>query len=470
MERDKLYPIIDNRFKLCLKLYSFTESFEEIEKLVRKRKTLPKTFETKGYYNKKATFRKILKLLTNTRETLKIAILEDGSWIILTKDSNVADIHMLDVSYSTQPRVFPEVKEGYYLITSKSYYSSERLVCLTDCQKLEETQEWLRLYQSIEALYERYRHTNEFQNKSILYHDGTVTREMLKEKLKEFQELAEEVEEAEKEERRKLKEAFQNKVKITQTEKTTKIWIDALDNHIYEVEISPPIKIKKEKFKDYIYLHRYHQSNLNYIQKSTFWSSLWDWLSELTNKTLKVKIDNTQPVEILFQEQVNKLGLKSITTYCNKKRVSRYDLNQSLYDYFYDGQPLVIKPTNISTIVPEDHAKALRLKKERELLEKGLTGRLYDLEGEIPVKLLFKKEGKKWYLTIGEYEYHLKGGKATIKKLESVLKGTAQTYRARYSTEELYTRLSDILGEEDALQILEAIKEYGKLLQALEKK
>jgi len=50
------------------------------------------------------------------------------------------------------------------------------------------------------------------------------------------------------------------------------------------------------------------------------------------------------------------------------------------------------------------------------------------------------------------------------------LKGTAQTYRARYSTEELYTRLSEILGEEDALQILEAIKEYGKLLQALEKR
>lgn len=469
MERDKLYPIIDKRLKLCLKLYSFKESFEEIEKLVRKKKTLPKTFDTKGYYNRKATFRKILKLLTNTRETIKIPIFEDGSWMILTKDSTVVDIHMLDVSYSTKQRVFQDVKEGYYLITSKSYYSSDRLVCLTDCQKPEETQEWLMLYENIVALYEKYRYANEFQSRSILYHDGTVTREMLKKKLKEFQKLAKEVEEAEKEEKRKLKEAFQNKIKITQTEKTTQVWIDALDNHTYEVEISPPVKLKKERFKNYIYLHRYQQSNLKYLQKSTFWSSFWGFLSELTNKTLKVKVDNAQPVDILFQEQVNKLGLRSITTYCNKKRVSRYDLNQSLFEYFYSKQPLVIKPPNFLTTVPEDHTKELRLKKERELLEKGLTGRLFDLEGEIPVKLLFKKNGKKWYLTIGEYEYHLKGGKATIKKLESVLKGTAQTYRARYSTEELYTRLSEILGEEDALQILEAIKEYGKLLQALEK-
>jgi len=336
MERDKLYPIIDKRLKLCLKLYSFKESFEEIEKLVRKKKTLPKTFDTKGYYNRKATFRKILKLLTNTRETIKIPIFEDGSWMILTKDSTVVDIHMLDVSYSTKQRVFQDVKEGYYLITSKSYYSSDRLVCLTDCQKPEETQEWLMLYENIVALYEKYRYANEFQSRSILYQD-------------------------------------------------------ALDNHTYEVEISPPVKLKKERFKNYIYLHRYQQSNLKYLQKSTFWSSFWGFLSELTNKTLKVKVDNAQPVDILFQEQVNKLGLRSITTYCNKKRVSRYDLNQSLFEYFYSKQPLVIKPPNFLTTVPEDHTKELRLKKERELLEKGLTGRLFDLEGEIPVKLLFKK-------------------------------------------------------------------------------
>lgn len=449
---------INENLKLYLKIYGFPITFEKLVKIAEGLKGKPIPMGVKTYWTNNASFRKIERLFTNSRETLKLVLFEDGSWLLLNKEIDLSYLPYIDVPYGRKNLVFQKIQEGYYLLTTGSYYG-DRVVCLTDCQTSKEVKEFIETYKEMEKIQAKYSYAREFSGKTTLFHDGLVSLETLKEKLKEFQEIARKIEEAEKEEKRRLEEAYKKRLTLEEGESSTKVSIKGLDGHTYRVEISPPPLLKKEKFKDFIYLHRYRKNELQGIQKTTLWASFWEFLIEQTDRTLKISIDKASPVELKFLLKKRRGGSVSTLAYLDGKRVSRDDLFESLEKYFFLGESLTF---------PEKKKirESLTLEREKALLNKGITGRLYDLEGEVPVQLFFTKEKKHWYLVIGEYKYYIKGGRESIKRLESVLRGTT-TRRGRYSTTELFRRLSEILGEKDSLEIIEQIKAYGKLLKGL---
>jgi len=448
---------INENLKLYLKIYGFPITFEKLVETVKNLKGKPIPMGVKTYWTNSAFFRKIEKLFTNSRETLKLAFFEDGSWLLLNKEIDLSYLPSIDIAYGKKNLVFQRIQEGIYLLTTGSYYG-DRVVCLTDCKTPGEVREFIKTYKKMEKIQEKYAYAQEFSGKTTLFHDGTVTLDSLKEKLKEYEEIARKIEEAEKEEKRKLEEAYEKRLTLEKGDSSTKISIKGLDGHTYSLEISPPKDFKKERFKDFIYLHRYRKHELQSIQRSTLWGSFWELLTDLPNRTLKVSVDQVSPVELSFKVKKRLGGTLSTLTYLQGQRVSKDDLYATLEKYFFEGEPL--------TFPEKKTRKSITLEREKQLLNKGISGRLYDLEGEVPVQLFFTKEKQHWYLVIGEYKYYIKGGRESIKRLESVLRGTT-TRSGRYSTSELFRRLSGILGEEDSLEIIEQIKAYGKLLKGL---
>lgn len=157
--------------------------------------------------------------------------------------------------------------------------------------------------------------------------------------------------------------------------------------------------------------------------------------------------------------------------YINGTIVALNMMREKSAGYFLNGTPIVEdKP---ETKLPR---KKMGLSKNaRHILEHGLNGEIQDLEGEFPfhLNLVYKEKQRKWYIECAGKEYYIKGGLASLTKVKSAVKGHARIDYDKYSwgsqrsSRLIRDRLAELVGRENALEIVLQVKKMGALAKVL---
>jgi len=452
-------------FGLLLKIYGFPLNLERLKELIKKNKKKEDviSLNIKNYYASRSFLLRVEKIVVNERDSLKLLILSNGYLGLLNKSATTSDPPYFSRPYNKQETpIFEHIKEKEWLLFTKRWGSLD-LVALTGITKEKEIQEWISLYSEIDRIFRRNQNVQEIQKKSGKEYELIIGLKELKDFLKELRDTLEEVKRLEEEEKRKRKEALTKKMKIIKTKERNILKLEALDDHTYCIGFPSSYKIDKEKFLPFVYRHRYQLGSywLNAIKQSSFFEDIFSLLLlEKEEGDYTLKVDNSNEVNISFKE-VNSSAGTYLTLYINNKRIAMDEGKKALYDYFFSNKALDIKTKN-----KKRDTKKIKTKAEI-LIEKGLHGRLEDLEGEYPVDIGLEKKGSKWYLVLGDNKIYLKGGMSSIEYLARVLEGRSLTWNSRFSTTEFYRRLSQAIGEETALEVINLTKKMGKLLKAL---
>jgi len=462
--------------KLLLKLYAFETKVEELKSLPTGQETV--TFEkTTSWSRTTLTLTKILKTEVNERNTLKLVLFDNGVLGFIQPQLIGRSEEILNIPWNSNPEpLWERIKEGVYALIDESYWGSWRLVAVTDITTKEEAKEFFRVYKRILQIQEE-NDFRELERVKRLDYDGYLTMEEWRKHLKLQEETLKKCLELERLEEIKRKKALKN-ISIVEefhedTRKVVKVKIKGLDEHIYRLEIiNPNIKIPREAFESLVYRHRYSLEaySLENIKQNTLFHDFFekvDALLDHTNDPMVIQVDRRKAVT-LMRKKVKTRTTSYHLYYVNGVKISQDTLPKTLYQYFIEKKELNLpKPRRGGG--RSKSKEELLTARERELIENGISGKLSDLEGEIPINFGIEKEGTKWYLTIGEKKIHIKGGLATIESIKNVIEGKANRYSARYSPEELYYRLSKIVDEETALEIITTAKELGIMLRAITK-
>jgi hypothetical protein len=311
----------------------------------------------------------------------------------------------------------------------------------------------------------KYADYQEFSDCRQVERRATVTIEDLRQQYQKMAEAAKKIDELEAEEERKKQEALK-----TIVIEGKKIHFNALDGRTYDIEIHSEWIPKTENFTSYVYRHRYRwTAELQQEAKNeSFFRELLEDLLFNTND-FSVSVNNKPSVRVTRKTVGSKKGEVTLM-YLNGKKVAREEIEKILYAYFIQGQALKDPSEKKKEEKTTEEIFDTKKQREEKLKTQGITGYLEDLEGEIPVTLMFERDGNNWYLVLGSKRVHVKGGYETIKSLENVLTGNAQLYQERHSTIAFFRRLSEAVGEQEASEMVKEVKNMGQLLKVLKAK
>jgi len=449
--------------KLILKLYDFSLSVEQLEAMLVKEQEVDEL-------TKSMAFIQVRKLISNNRGTLKIVIWKHGAYTILGKQSTLGGGRHFSMAWDTKAdEVFDRIQENSWVCVTTGYSGTLEIECLLGTTSAIEKDKWKACLTDIEQIDHNSDGYREIGAIMRIESKGLVSQTILEAKLKQYQDTLAKVQILEAQEEVRKKQALATISVATKNDKTT-VSFKGLDDHRYSIE-TPIHKWNLDTLEDFVYRHRYRWGTYeeSHVKAATLFHDIMRIVETLQESWIKLSIDGKAPAEIAYKKTLGSNPV--LITYLNNKRVAHSDLNITLNNYFYKGMPLVQPPeapevteAQISTLASR------RLERESELTTGGIRGYITDLEGECPINIGFEKKGSRWNLIIGSKNIYLKGGVGMIKSLERVLKGSAQGYDSRHSTEELYARLCKVLPEQDALDIITEAKEMGKLLKALETK
>lgn len=452
---------------LILKLYDFPTSIEQLEgMLVNEGSMINWTKRTT-----EAGLVQVKKIVNNSRGALKLVIWKNGMFCFLSKTSSLGGGSYFQTSWDLKAsEVWDNLKEDVWMCISKGYRGIWEVECLIDATAKIDAEKWRERLLKIEQTETEYSAYREVDNIPRVTSTGMVPISMLDAKIQEQEKAILEVKRLEKIEETLKQKAFSN-ISITSNIKTTTLTIKALDDHTYSIETPIGRQWDSKDLEAYVYRHRYHWDA--YTQQrtkdDTLFSDIMRRIEGMAEEPwIKLSVDGKASVEL----QYKKVGQNEMNlTYLNGKRVAKDDLYQTLLNYFFKGLPLVQPPEAPEVVESQKQEVASRRKqREEEMTANGIHGYITDLEGETPITIGFEKQGNEWDLIVGQKRIHLKGGMGTIKSLERVLKGTAQDYNSRHSTEELYKRLAGVIGQEEALEVIREAKQLGTLFKALELK
>ena len=460
-----------NKMALNLKLYGFDLTMEDLEKLL----TLDEnslTFDNgrSGYSNENVQMVSVKKIFMNKRGTLKLVIWRNGKFSCFNRDAKPTSMSMLSIPYDyNATEVWDDLKEGMYVAFAHGNWEHEvRLGKLTDCKSRTQAEKWMTLY--TDCLKKKYDFSNyeEMQNCKSLKSEGMLTIKELEDHKLLMESTIAQIQKAENQEATDKDTALKTKIAIS----GSKICIKALDDHTYLIIAPSGHQWKKEDWTEFIYRHRYSWKphDQQYLKEQTLYDDVMKKLVVTPLEWFKLSVDGKPTVKISIKKITNKRNQEVQLTYLNDRKVAYDDMYQAVYKYFMQGQNLDNPAEQPENLDEAEKQKILEVRKLRDegIITSGITGYITDLEGETPITIGFEKIGVSWHLVIGEKKIQLKGGVETIKSLERVLKGTAQGYKARHSTAEFFERLCKVLNPEDAIEVIEAAKEFGKLTKALE--
>ena len=462
-----------NKLKLNLKLYSFDITLETLEALLTQTETLLEYNNSlTGYSREEVSLIAVKKIFENTRGTLKIVVFSNGKFCCFNRDAKPNSMPMISVPYDYKgPSIFENIREGMYVaFYIEGWQKTLRMATLTDCKTRKEAEQWMELYTDCLKMRDNFNAFEEMNNYKNIDAKGIITIADLEGWKAKYQDIVKEIQQLESHEVQLKEQALDKRLTITKQVLT----IDALDDHKYTLTLPTGQQWKKEDWIECVYRHRYnwkanHQQD---VKQNTLFNRILQSMMTQKIEWFKIAVDGKPEVKVAVKTIINKKNQEVTLTYLNDKRIANDDIYQCLYKYFIQGQTFE-NPAELPEDLDEaEKQKILNARKERDnsIITSGITGYINDLEGETPIKIGFEKIGVNWYLTIGEKKFPLKGGVETIKSLERVLKGTAQGYSARHSTQELYERLTKVLDSDTAIEIITEAKTMGKLLKALEVK
>jgi len=462
-----------NKLKLSLKLYGFDLTTEDLEKLLTVDEQ-PLMYDNKlsGYSNEQVQLIAVKKIFMNTRGSLKLVIWKNGKFSIFNRDAKPASMPRINIPYNYQGNeIWDDIKEGFYVAFSHVYWQHQLEVGeLTDCKTRKQAEEWLELYTYCCKKVEEFNSYEEMSDAKGLEGKGIIPRKALVDWKSEIEKTIIQIQQLENQEAVLRATALKTQISIV----GAKLALRGLDGHTYEIETPAVGQWKDEEWIEYVYKHRYQwkQRDQEAIKEETLFKHVMEKLITAKLDWFKLSVDGKTQAKVSIKTIVNKKQSEVTIAYLNDRRVAFDDMHKALYEYFMKGQTLTNPAEEPEDVDEAQKQKALEVRKQRDeaIVTTGITGSIQDLEGEVPITIGFEKKGANWLLVIGEKKLPLKGGVETIKSLENVLKGTAQGYHARHSTEELYQRLCKILDPEQAIEVISTAKEMGKLLKALEVK
>ena len=409
----------------------------------------------------------------NKRNTLKLLLFDNGLLAFVQPKIYGRSETILNIPWtlSHKPSLWNDLKEGVYVLLEEGYWDNWYLVGVTDMKTEKEAKEFLEIYEEILRI-QNLNNYEELAEVKKLNYDGRITLEEFRKHLKKNQEVLKECERLEKEEERKRIKALNENIEfveeIYEDKEILKITIKALDGHTYKLELKNLRRgIAPKYFEEMVYRHRYALMSypLEKIKEETLMKDFYSFIEMLiddTDEPIVIQVDRRKPLT-LSHKKVKTRNVEYTLYYINGVKIPRGSLLQILMDYFIFKKDLP-KPKPKSR-----KKKDFLTSKERELIMNGISGTLSDLEGEIPINIGVEKEGQKWFLVIGEKKIYIKGGLATIESIKNVLEGKANRYNARHSTEELFYRLTRVIDEKTALEIISTAKEIGLMVKALTK-
>ena len=462
MEISKLEDI--RNLETRLKLYGFDTSISEIKKWIKRTNLI--TFKLSEMSYKYLTFAQITKILLNSRGTLKLVVFDNGYVAFINKNDEPSSIPYLYTKYTDVQSLFEIVEEQKWAMIDHNAWGTQ-IVCVTDVTSKEKAKEFLETYKELHDIARSNYSIREVNRNDTLHHDGRVTLQDLKEHRDKLKNIIRTFKWLEATERQKRKEAIKKNLILSKDRK--KLTVKGLDNHTYVIRLSE--EIEKEHFVPLVYLHRYQRNTnlLNHYKQNTLWEEVWDILSykiisEMKQGELGISVDKKKEAVISWKELRT---TKCIRTdyYLNGCRTGFRRIPILLKQYFFQGVPLKTKGKTKSGKKRKRRIVFLS-PEEKRLLEEGIKGSITDLEGTVPVYLGVEKEDSKWYLTLSGEKIYIKGGLGVIRKIKTIVSDYS-IYRGKYSAEALYTVLIEACGEEKALELITAIKEMGKLLNAI---
>jgi len=450
------------KLKRILVLYGFPLTIEGIQKELKNPVAPLKWSYNENSRDDKLQMDRIRKVYNNLRGTLKLLLWDSGRVTVMNRQGKIAGMYLFSCSYDNKSEeLFENISEGMYLGLSDDWSRASKIGTMTDAKTPEEAEEWIKLFKQCQKMRDDNAQWREMSTLPKIITTGLVTITRLKDEVTAITNCIKEINRLEAEEKVKKDTAILDKIIIDKDS----ITIKALDDFTYKLT-SPNMKWEKEPWVTFVYKHRYELDSYTYQKSATFFYDIFDQLTKLHFEG-KLSVNGLKEVQVGFKIIVNRNQQEMLLTYLEGQRVANEPMRTALYDYFIMGQPL---PSLNEEVDIDEKVKRVGFRKARDdtIVQEGIHGYVNDLEGQCPIDIGFEKDGQKWNLVIGEKRIHLRGGIEMIKSLERVLRGTAQGYNARHSTEELYTRLAEVIGEEEALQVITISKEMGKLVKALE--
>lgn len=467
-------------------------NFAQMKRLIGKRLNWssgnPKREERWSYRRTKdkALVLEVIGVWSNPKDTVKVIKAGDREHIALFS-RNERPEGWTSLSYDRysdhSSDLFENIKIGSFLITGQRYSGEDEteleVYFISNEKNLKDVKGILEILSKMsktKAQYPNYRWKDEGRVKTygtvnlseVLLQEGIFRRRLRFFRWKERKE--------------KWDLANQMKARATMSKKNDrlKVRVKALDGNIYRLDT--PLLPKEEE-------------NLGWRSKSVFSLEYWrDFCYREPNDSFlrRTPKEQTESLVSYFLEIISKLSRspeiklgfnrRSVTitrkktdkgsslVYLDGKIVKADSVSKKLEDYFIRGTP-------ITSLKRGKKAQKQVMSKEAEkLIEKGLNGKLRDLEGELPFHLnvIYKPKLRKWYLEIAGKEFYIRGGYNNLKKVKTAIEGTGIVQNRRKlgydsrGTKVIRHRLGELVGDKNALWIILHVKKMGALYKAMQ--
>lgn len=413
-------------FNLYCKIAGFNLSLEEIKDIIKQSKYEP-PIEAKNRCDN-YPIKKVLKIYSNQRNTMKYVILNDGVHGFISKkaiDRNWVAQGNNNVRYITEL-----IAEGKYVVTEQRYDKRKEILKVLDWNR-QETEEALKL---INEAFNKLNHpiypTYHIKNPSNL------EIESLKDWVNRIENHINKCEEEALEKKRRRDEQYKS-IKNNGT-----LYQIPIGNKTLEVNINYP------SFKETL-IDIFERTNtpMNRIIESLV-SKYQNFSIKYTGKS---KVNVT--VEIVKKNNGTESRIYRINNVITK---STEVANQIIY-YFNGTEQSPIKPKE----------RKIDIQKVKTYDQEGIKGVIKDIEGRTPIYLAFTKEKGKWYLNCMNKMSPLPGGMQTIDKIRNILHGRTQNYYDKNSTIALLKVLQEFLTSSYALEVINEAKTSGRMAYKL---
>lgn len=412
-------------FNLYCKIAGFNLSLEEIKDIIKQSKYEPPIEAINRSDN--YPIKKVLKIYSNQRNTMKYVILNDGVHGFISKkavDRNwVAQGN--NVRYTTEL-----IAEGKYVVTVQRYDNRQEILKVLDWNR-QETEEAVKL---INEAYNKLNHpiypTYNIKNPSNL------EIESLKDWVNRIEKYINKCEEETLEKKRRRDEQYKS---ITNNGTLYQI---PIGNKTLEVNTNYPL------FKETL-IDIFESTNtpMNRIIESLV-SKYQNFSIKYTGKS---KVNVT--VEIVKKNNGTESRIYRINNVITKATEVAYQII-----YYFNGTEK--SPTKLKE-------RKIDIQKVKTYDQEGIKGVIKDIEGRTPIYLAFTKEKGKWYLNCMNKMSPLPGGMQTIDKIRNILHGRTQNYSDKNSTIALLKVLQEFLTSSYALEVINEAKTSGRMAYKL---
>ncbi len=448
-----------------------------------KKKPTDRAWSWYGRHHGSAFLLQVKEIWINPKANIKIIIAGEHRDYYSILTTQARGIGFCDLEQDEHPNIFNNIKIGTWLIAPKNRWnppSSLNVAFITDEPQEKKVREMLDDLEKIRAIQEKYSDlVADWHEFTSLVTDGKVTyQEICDFKTSFFIELRKS-KWKERKDRWDHQCALNNKISMTDNGTIWRMEVKgAVDGNNWILEgpsahlgiAAAEIYLKDfwtpmvyfDKKRGYMWLKKATaQEQSEYLFNHIFSAILRNEMRECT----WVFQVNKRKVTVTRKETKNGSQLH----YLNGELMKWNSLRNIMESYLLKGRALPV------TVTKKGRKKKTKMLSEEAqgLIDKGLNGKIQDLEGTFPFHLNIIYLNKKWFIEIGGKKFYIKGGYLSLKKVQSAIEGTAIVKGRprygynRYDSTVILNRLAKVMGRKDALWIILKVKKLGALMKAI---